>query len=82
MVSVFGQRGIDDVFGKFAQGSFLVMADMPAAGRGMDHHHVPLAEQAAENRLVGIGASCYIFFCSINLGNLSKQGLYQIPSTN
>ena len=30
---------------------------MPAAGRGIDHHHVPLAEQAAENRFVGIGAA-------------------------
>ncbi len=57
MISVFGQRDINDIFGEFSKRPFPVMADMAAGRSRVDHNHITGADKTAENRLVGIGAA-------------------------
>ncbi len=57
MVTVLGHREIDDVLGKFPEGSFPVMADVATPGGGVDHCHVTRPAEAAEDCLIGIGAA-------------------------
>ena len=57
MIPVRGQGDIDDIFGEFPQGSFLVMTDVTAGRRGINHHHVTRTEHTTKDRFVGIGAT-------------------------
>ena len=57
MISVLGHGEIDDVLGEFPEGTFLMMADMATGRGGVDNRHIPRPDEAAKDRLIGIGTA-------------------------
>ena len=62
MITVLGHRDVNDITGKLPQGTFLVVADMTTGWCGIDHYHIPWADETTENSFIGIGAADRPYF--------------------